>query len=270
MFGNISRLEIPLSWRPFCYNTYSSLFHVNLSEISDPIDSYPTFNSFFTRKLKPDARPIDPESLVSPCDGRITSLGVASERLVSIKGRDYKLTQLLTGSSLIFEFYKDSILKNKENELYYVTIYLPLGDCHRFFVPCEWEIVFRRHMHGYLQGVFEWNLLRKSDVFSHNERVSYFGKWKFGAMHYVAVASFNIGDIEVYEDEALKTNVSKFINLRKMMEEININKSFKKGQEFGVFNAGSTIVLVFEAPKDLKWAVNIGDRVLAGSKLISD
>lgn len=244
------------------------MFNVNLAEVEGTLDSFPTLNSFFTRKLRPNARKTDAEALVSPCDGKITSLGVASERILSIKERDYWTTELLTGHAFKFNGYKETILKNKENEMYYITIYLTLGDSHRFFVPCDWEIVFRRHIHGYLQGVFRWNLLRKANILSHNERAVYFGKWKFGFMSYVAVASFNIGDIQVFSDNELKTNLSKFKDMSKSYDEVNIEKNFRKGDEFGVFNAGSTIILLFEAPKDLKWAVNVGDRVLVGNKLI--
>lgn len=244
------------------------MFQINLAECEDSLESFPTLNSLFTRKLRPNVRKIDAEALVSPCDGKITSLGVVSEKMLSIKERDYWTTELLTGQVFNFYGYKDIMMKNKENQLYYVTIYLEFKDSHRFFVPCDWEVVFRRHIHGYLQGMFRWNLLRKSEVTSHNERVIYFGKWKFGALYYIAVASFNTGDIQVFSDNQLKTNVSKFKDYMNSSIEADINKSFRKGEEFGVFNSGSTIVLMFEAPKDLKWAVNIDDRVQVGNKLI--
>lgn len=152
--------------------------------------------------------------------------------------------------------------------MYYVTIYLAPGDYHRFHSPCDWELAFRRHIFGYLQGVFKWNLIRKREVFSTNERVAYFGKWKYGALHYVAVAAFNVGDVQVACDPGLKTNIGSFEDAFTRAKEERITEKLEKGQEFGFFAAGSTIVLVFEAPKNIEWAVKQGEKVQLGNKLV--
>lgn len=106
-------------------------------------------------------------------------------------------------------------------------------------------------------------------MFTINERVAYFGEWKYGILNYVAVGAFNVGSIEVNSDKELKTNKHKFENNEIMYDEIRLEGSFKKGVEFGRFNTGSTIVMIFEAPKNLEFAVKRDDRVMLGQNIFS-
>jgi phosphatidylserine decarboxylase len=248
--------------------SYTWLYSINQSDLPKPLDTFESINDLITRKPNNDTLKLDEESLISPCEGTITSFGVVSNKLESIKGIHYTFTQLLTGDQLDFDIYREGLLKSKENELYYLTIYLSGGDSHRFYSPCDWEVVFRRHIFGYLHSLLKWNQVRKREVLNNNERVAYFGRWKFGAFYYVAVASFGVGDISVWNDPELSTNLSDLKDVEEKMIEKKISSNLKKGQDFGVFSAGSTIVLVFEGPKDLKWAVGVNDRVKIGNKLV--
>ncbi|CAG9331689.1 unnamed protein product [Blepharisma stoltei] len=270
IYGAAFRIPIPQNWRASIYGGFSSIFGVNLSEIKKPITEFETLNEFFVREIKEDARVIGKGDLVSPCDGRVMSMGIVeNNKIDSVKGRDYLMTRLLIGTDGVnFDWYVDSVKKNKENQLYYVNLYLAPGDYHRFHSPTEWRVSFRRHIYGYLLGVFPLNIWRKGDVFTINERVAYFGEWKHGLFNYVAVGAFNVGSIEVNFDKELKTNLKKFENLEKTNDEINIEGEFKKGEEFGRFNTGSTIIMIFEAPKGLEWTIQRGDRVLLGQNLL--
>jgi phosphatidylserine decarboxylase len=268
LYGMLFRLNVPMSWRLPLYKGYCSLFMVDLNEINKPLEEFENLNELFTRKLKEGARVIDKEPLVSPCDGRIKSLGVVQSTLDSIKGRKYSFTTFLTSlSDDNFEDYKSSLKKNPENELYYITIYLSPGDYHRFHAPADWEVTYRRHLYGYLLGVFDLNMLRKKNIFTINERVVYFGKWKYGALHYVAVGAYNVGSISVSCDPSLITNKFEFANPFDNFEQTKLEYKAQKGEEFGVFNTGSTIVLIFEAPKDIEWKVKVGDLIKVGNKL---
>jgi phosphatidylserine decarboxylase len=259
---------IPESIRPSVFKTFSWIFSANLSEIEKPLNEYKSLNDFFTRKLKENARKIDEHLLVSPCDGRVATLGIVSDTLDCIKGRSYDFSLFLTGlPKENFQDYRSSLKQSPENELFYITLYLAPGDYHRFHSSADWEITYRRHLYGYLLGVFKQNLWRRSDVFTVNERVAYFGKWKFGAFHYVAVAAFNVGDISVGCDPSLKTNKSTFDGPYDTFDQKTLSCCVPKGSEFGVFHAGSTIVLIFEAPKNFTFAVKPGDRVQVGNKL---
>lgn len=253
--------------RPYMFNGFASVFGANLDEMEKTLNDYTTMNEFFIRKLKSGSRNIDKQDLVSPCDSRVMSFGVADSKILSVKGTYYSLEQLLRGQDKAgFSELRKSLISNSENELYYITLYLAPGDYHRFHAPADFEVQRRRHIYGYMQGVFSWNLWRKSDVFATNERVVYSGSWKLGKIEYVAVAAFNVGDIKIGCDPKLETNL-KDIGENKF-EDKEIKALVGKGEEFGIFNAGSTIIMVFEAPKNLKWAVNEGDRLFVGNKLI--
>ena len=256
--------------RPSIYHGFSWIFGVDLTEIKKPIEEFETLNEFFTREIKENIRTIDTEALVSPCDARIASLGIVSNTLESIKGSEYSFARFLTGNSENeLDDYRNSLKKDKNNELYYITLYLAPGDYHRFHSPTEWQITYRRHLFGYLLGVFELNLWRKKDIFTINERVAYFGKWKYGALHFVAVGAYNVGSISVKCDPELSTNKRSFKFPLDYFEQQTIDYNTDKGEEFGMFNTGSTIVLIFEAPKNIEWKVKIGDRVKVGNKLIN-
>lgn len=269
LYGKTFRLEIPETWRPSVYGAFSSIFSVNLSEIKKPLHEYQNLNEFFTRELKDGARKIDSGALVSPCDAKVATIGVVGKTLDSIKGSDYDFTLFLTGANdFTYETYRKSLKQNTENELYYITLYLAPGDYHRFHSPADWEIAYRRHLFGYLCGVFSWNLWRKKTIFTINERVAYFGRWKYGALHYVAVAAFNVGDIKVKCDPELVTNVNNFTGPTVKFDQKELKYKASKGEEFGAFNAGSTIVMIFEGPKNMKWKVQPGDRVQVGNQII--
>ena len=98
--------------------------------------------------------------------------------------------------------YEKSILKNpKENCLYHCVIYLAPGDYHRFHSPTDWEIFYRRHFPGELFSVNPCVAKWLKGLFNLNERVVYYGEWKYGFFSMTAVGATNVGSIKVYMDE---------------------------------------------------------------------
>lgn len=95
-------------------------------------------------------------------------------------------------------------------------------------------------------------------LFCINERVVYMGEWEHGFFSFTAVGATNVGSVQVYKDEELRTNRWRGFNARSSSEneydELRMNKdvSLDKGELVGQFNMGSTIVLVFEAPKSFR------------------
>jgi len=80
-----------------------------------------------------------------------------------------------------------------------------------------------------------------------------------------AVGATNVGSINVEFDRELKTNVRKKFDYD---EQVFVDKvAMQKGQHFGMFNLGSTIVLVFEAPDNFQFAVQPGQRLLMGQAI---
>ena len=97
--------------------------------------------------------------------------------------------------------------------------------------------------------IFEHKILFR--LFHINERVAFFGTWQHGFMAMVAVGATNVGSIVADFDPELKTNQSG--KAPKYEHQVKYEKpiSFKKGDDFGYFNFGSTMVVIFEAPSDL-------------------
>ncbi|XP_049884279.1 phosphatidylserine decarboxylase proenzyme, mitochondrial [Pectinophora gossypiella] len=270
LWGKVAECELPTSVRGFVYGTYSRLFNVNLSEaaVSD-LTYYKSLSAFFTRPLKDGVRIIANTPCVSPCDGVVLNCGPAStDRIEQVKGVTYSLEEFLgenTWSKQKDNDYYKSLLKDKENILHQIIIYLAPGDYHRFHSPCEWTSTFRRHFAGKLLSVNPWMAKLIPGLFTMNERAVYVGEWKHGFFSMTAVGATNVGSIEVYKDPELRTNTK---GKRGRVDEAELGKvKFDKGELFGQFNMGSTIILLFEAPKDFKFEMRSGDRVLVGQAL---
>lgn len=105
------------------------------------------------------------------------------------------------------------------------------------------------------------------DLFAMNERVIYVGEWAGGYMAYAAVGATNVGSIKVYCDSDLSTNQKKWPQ-GKTSEDASLDCTrVKKGELFGEFRMGSTIVLLFEAPRDFSFALKIGQTIKVGEAL---
>ena len=117
-------------------------------------------------------------------------------------------------------------------------------------------------------------------LFHLNERVAWIGEWEHGFFSMTAVGATNVGSIHADFEPDLKTNQAS--SERRLCTPavgcsrrnfLYSERSFhadpvamEPGQDFGHFNFGSTIVLVFEAPKDFAFASEEG-RVLMGQGL---
>lgn len=168
-----------------------------------------------------------------------------------------------------------SCMKNPiKNDLYYAAIYLAPGDYHRFHSPADWVVSFRRHFPGELLSVCPSIAAWIKDLFVLNERVCYVGQWEKGFISMTAVGATNVGSVVVPFDSELKTNTmlsprgsyQSFYD--QYFENNNITK--RKGEDFGEFNLGSTIVLIFEAPKGVHLTIKPGEKILMGQAILQE
>ncbi|XP_073976508.1 phosphatidylserine decarboxylase isoform X2 [Rhodnius prolixus] len=300
--GHMSRISLPTALRSPVYGTYARLFSVNTTEMARPMDDYACFAEFFVRALKEGVRPLDNEILVSPADGKLLNAGIVeSTQLEQVKGVTYSIKKFLGGLDwknsdssdrdinfnqlskpcTLDEFngnhgekdwdeYKKSLLHNKENELYQCVIYLGPGDYHRFHSPVDWKVNFRRHFNGELLSVNPSIASWLPGLFTLNERVVYFGTWEHGFFSFTAVGATNVGSIRIYDDKELKTNKKlSWINRSKVNkpDETHLDLSWSKGQLIGEFRLGSTIVMLLEGPKGLKFNVGCDQRVRVGKAI---
>ncbi|XP_021927861.1 phosphatidylserine decarboxylase proenzyme, mitochondrial isoform X2 [Zootermopsis nevadensis] len=289
IWGWITNKQLPLSVRPFVYNYYASTFGCNLQEAAyEDLTSYKSLAEFFCRPLKDGVRPIDKiDCIVSPADGHVISFGpVDTCKVEQVKGVTYSLQQFLgdpTWSSklshsyadhdtdtLTASDYKQSLLLNKDTALYQCVVYLAPGDYHRFHSPVNWDVTFRRHFQGELLSVNPKVAQWIPDLFTLNERAVYVGRWKHGFFSLTAVGATNVGSIHVYCDKGLVTNQRKWQMMKSRHKDSFLvdmqgeTVEMRKGQPFGEFRLGSTVVLLFEAPKDYKFKLRTGQRILVG------
>jgi phosphatidylserine decarboxylase len=228
-----------------------------------------------------------------PCDGRILHFGKVNRGYVEqVKGVDYLLEAFLgpqtwskttlkshissattTNNAEYHAQYERSILSNPlDNCLYHCVIYLAPGDYHRFHSPADWQVSFRRHFPGELFSVNPAVARWLQGLFSLNERAVYYGQWKYGFFSMTAVGATNVGSIKVYMDGDLTTNNKKSTLVEKDLEK-DFSTSDKearhvsRGELFGEFNLGSTIVLIFEAPKNFQFNVHQNEKVFYGNHL---
>ncbi|KAF1986315.1 phosphatidylserine decarboxylase [Aulographum hederae CBS 113979] len=190
--------------------------------------------------------------------------------------------------------------------LYYCVIYLAPGDYHRFHSPVSWVVEKRRHFAGELYSVSPYLQRTLPGLFTLNERVVLLGRWRWGFFSYTPVGATNVGSIVVNFDKELRTNsLTTDTAADRAAEEasargepysgfaeatyegassILAGHSLKRGEEMGGFQLGSTIVLVFEAPKGVrttsfdegfkperkggwKWNIETGMKVKVGEAL---
>ncbi|XP_071441496.1 phosphatidylserine decarboxylase proenzyme, mitochondrial [Hetaerina americana] len=284
--------QLPTWARTPILSAYASTFGCNLSEAAYPeLSSYSSLGEFFCRSLKDGCRPIDAsQPLVSPADGRVLNFGpVNSCRVEQVKGVTYSLETFLGppvwDEKEDYDHFPESkekikkdmmprcLLRDKNNCLYQCVIYLAPGDYHRFHSPVDWNIKFRRHFQGELLSVSPRVARWIPDLFSLNERAVYVGSWKHGFFSTTAVGATNVGSIKIYCDQTLQTNERKWKLNRsedKYFESSGGLVSLKKGDPFGEFNLGSTIVLLFEAPKDFAFNLSAGQVVKVGQPLHCD
>lgn len=274
IWGWLTSIDLPVGLRPTLYGFYANIFHADLDEIELDLSAFPNLVEFFVRALKHNARPIaENTNMISPADGKVLYFGpVTSCRVEQVKGVTYDLRQFLgdvndSPSTKLADEYVNSLLKNPDNRLYQLIIYLAPGNYHRFHSPTDWNIKFRRHFPGKLLSVNPKVLKFMPNLFSLNERVVYVGEWTGGFMAYTAVGATNVGSIRVYCDGSLATNAVQWAEIAHPKEANLGYAHIDKGELFGEFRLGSTIVLLFEAPRDYRFCLQVGQTIKVGQAL---
>ena len=206
------------------------LYKVNISEIEKDAKDFPSLGSFFIRKLKPDARPVDEneDSLISPVDGRVVTVGELSEdTMLKVKESEYSATDLLGDKEKAEQF--------KGGQ--FIVIHLRPFDYHRIHCPCIGSPVGHVYIPGRLLPVHEKGLKAFKNLFLRNRRRITILEGACGTFAFIKVGAFNVGRIPVeYEISGTGSGYS----------EIKSGKEFQKGEEIARFELGSTVILLFE------------------------
>jgi phosphatidylserine decarboxylase len=187
-FGKLARSERP--WvRDLLIRLWIRAFDVSLADAarSSP-DDYVSFEDFFTRELRPDARPqpADSRALVSPADGSLHEFGAVNDgKLVQAKGIEYTLEALL-GDDLAAEPFRGG---------WYATIYLSPADYHRIHVPCDAVLRTAIAIPGQAYSVTGRTERALPDLFCRNERLACVLDTRVGPMALVMVGAMLVAGI---------------------------------------------------------------------------
>jgi phosphatidylserine decarboxylase len=254
--GHLSDLRPPRALLLPLVRAYVRAYGVDLSEAAQPVDTYPSFSAFFTRRLRDGARPIETEPgvLVSPSDSRLASIGRIPEdgRLEQVKGDRYSLEALL-GSGGDAEALRGG---------QHATLYLSPSMYHRVHSPVDGRIVAWRYVPGRLFPVNAMGVRAVPGLFTRNERVVILLETEaHGPVAVVLVGAANVGRIQLAFAE-LETNRGRAAGRFAPPQPIPV----RRGDELGVFNLGSTVVLLV-ADRRLEPAFEKGALVRVGQAL---
>ena len=240
--------------------TFVRRYGVDMTEALVPdIASYPTFNDFFTRALKPGARPMADADLICPVDGAISQFGALDgKQIVQAKGHHYLTTALLGG---------DEPLATQFDHGSFATLYLSPRDYHRVHMPCDGRLLRMIHVPGELFSVNPVTARGVPGLFARNERVVCVFDGPRGLWVNVLVGATIVGSVSTVWHGVVTPPRTKQVR-QWTYEDRDI--TLKKGDEMGRFQLGSTIVLLFPAPRmrfNSEWAP--GHAVRLGESMAS-
>ncbi len=255
-----------IEWAPLknlMIRTYVRLVGVDLSAAAQPEPTaYPHLNAVFTRALRPDARPLDPDprAVLSPVDGTVSQLGTITDgRIIQAKGLDYSVRDLLGGRGEAHHLFDGGR---------FATIYLSPRDYHRIHMPLAGELAEMTYFGGRLFSVNQATAAAVSELFARNERVLCLFGTDLGPLAVVLVGAIFVGGIEtVWEGEvtpALPGLRSRRWHYTGAAARVHLDR----GAEMGRFNLGSTVILLFPADT-LTWdpALMPGRTVRLGQRI---
>lgn len=206
------------AWSRWWIRSFAASHGLDVGEAELPLDEYPSFNAFFSRRLRPGARPFaeDPRTLCSPADGKILVFPrLADEVQIPVKGAMVEPSALLAEPTAGAEYRHGAGL----------VVRLAPPDYHRFHFPAAGIAGPARPIHGRYHSVNPVALSRVPGLLSGNARaVTRLETELFGPIACVEVGAFAVGSIvQTYAPGRVT-----------------------RGQEKGYFQfGGSTVVLLF-------------------------
>lgn len=247
-------------WKNALIKTIVRIYGVDLSEAveSNP-EAYPSFNAFFTRTLKPEARPrcLDLGGLQCPADGAISQIGdIQDGRIIQAKGKQFTVAELLGG---------DRDRASAFDGGKFATIYLSPRDYHRLHMPLKGRLREMIHVPGRLFSVNAATVETVPRLFARNERVAALFDTEAGPMALVLVGAIFVASIETVWQGEVTPPSSAEVRVWSYSGEV---PELEQGMEMGRFNMGSTIIVLFgEGAVAWEAGLQAGDGVKLGQRL---
>jgi phosphatidylserine decarboxylase len=228
---------------PILIRWFVRRYRVDLAQAEQPDPGgYPSFNAFFTRALRPGARPVDARAnaLVSPADGAMSAFGVAdSGTLVQAKGHTYSVAALLGGASALAQEFARAR---------YATLYLSPRDYHRVHMPARGVLREARYVPGSLFTVNAVATRMIPGLFVRNERIVTVFDSEFGPLAVVMVGALFVGCMNVAWTREAPRRAGALLHGTVI--------ELARGAELGRFNMGSTVIVLAANPR-LNWRVDL-------------
>jgi len=233
----IARIESP-GFKNLLIQQFARAYRVNLDEASVPPGGYRSFNAFFTRALRPNARPLDtdPSTVISPSDGTVAECGdldqdrILQAQLVA-KRRTYALGAFLGDAERAKPFIGGR----------FATIYLAPYNYHRVHVPLDGTLTALHYEPGLLYSVNMTTAAWVDALYVKNERLVCHFDSPIGPYALVFVGALNVGSVSL-------TGVGEVLpraDRRAGPLPLPNARDYRRGDELGWFNMGSTVVLIF-------------------------
>ncbi|MBC7700148.1 archaetidylserine decarboxylase [Aquabacterium sp.] len=210
-------------------------YGVNMAEAANPdLGSYPTFNEFFTRPLKPGVRPLTDVDLICPVDGAISQVGaIEHDQIFQAKGHHYSARALVGGDALLAAQFQDG---------HFATIYLSPKDYHRIHMPCDGRLTRMIYVPGELFSVNPATARGVPGLFARNERVVCVFETEQGPFVLTLVGATIVGSMATVWHGVVNPPRSKDVREWRYTDQSIV---LKKGDEMGRFMLGSTVVMLF-------------------------
>jgi len=232
--GRVARARAG-AWTTRLIGWFVQRYRVDMSEAADPdIDHYVTFNDFFTRALRPGARPLAQADWVCPVDGAISQFGsIQGQQIFQAKGHQYSSTALVGG---------DAALSAQFDNGHFATLYLSPRDYHRIHMPCAGRLKRMIYVPGDLFSVNPTTARGVPGLFARNERVVCVFDGAHGPFVLVLVGATIVGSMATTWHGVINNpRAGKVCDWRYDDQSI----AFAQGQEMGRFLLGSTVVLLW-------------------------
>ncbi len=235
-------------------NQVSKHYDIRLDDyVIEDKEQFESFNAFFTRELKPQARPVDtqPHGVACPVDGTVSQTGSINEGVIfQAKGKYYSAEALVGDEDRAADYLKGN----------FATLYLAPNNYHRIHMPMHATLTAMTYIPGRLFSVNSQTTEHIDRVFARNERVVAHFKTLHGPMAMVLVGALNVGSIETVHQGVVAPNGMREVTHWDYPSHQQL--TFSKGEEFGRFNLGSTVILL-TGPDMVQW----NDRLDTGTTL---
>lgn len=256
----LTRIRHPAFRKPFTA-FFLRLYQPDLSDAAQPDPyAYEDFNAFFTRALRPEARPLagDANTLVSPVDGTMSQCGpIEAGQLLQAKGHGYSLQALLAGAAPAWA--------GRFQDGCFATIYLAPYNYHRIHMPADGRLCGIWYVPGRLFSVNTTAARLVPGLFARNERLVLLFEGDCGPFAVIFVGALNVGSMATVWHGDVTPRQPRVVSELPLPPEPDRFRA--RGAEIGRFNMGSTVILLFGAGAVQLQAIASGTPMRLGQAL---